>query len=293
MKRHLILISVLILLLSTALLLILLKKTVQSPPTKSNNPIRIVSLAPNVTEILYKLGLGEKIVAVSSDSDYPPQARSKTNVGTFWQPDTEAIIAARADLTVTLSFEQQKNIADRLEQMGYSTLTVKIETLNDLYSAIEKLGKATGKPMISKQLSNEIRQKIEAIKSKYANTKKQKVLWVIQPQPLRVAGRDTFINEIIEITNGINAVGPTVQQYPPISTEELIAADPDVIIQSGMGGDLDNERQIALEFWSKFPSLSAVKNSKIYVIQSDSVLRLGPRIIEGIDDAARCLHGHQ
>ena len=118
-------------------------KKMQTQTSPENPPSRIASLAPDVTEILFALGLDDKIVAVSSDSDFPPQAKDKIQLGSFWQPDVESVIASRPDLVVNLWFEQQKVMANRLEELGYNTLTLTITTMSELYEAVEQIGAAT------------------------------------------------------------------------------------------------------------------------------------------------------
>ena len=116
----------------------MLFRSIPNSTDSVDKPARIVSLAPNLTEILFALGLDEKIVAVSSNSDYPPQAANKSKVGTFWQPNTEAIIASRPDLVITLWFEQQKAVADSLNRLRFKVLTLKIEKIEELLTAIQK-----------------------------------------------------------------------------------------------------------------------------------------------------------
>jgi iron complex transport system substrate-binding protein len=258
----------------------------------SNKPARIISLAPNLTEILFALGLDEKIIAVSSDSDYPPDAANKNKVGTFWLPDTEAIIACKPDLVIIdLSAAQQKSVAESLKRLGYRVLALKMEKIEELSAAIQKIGTATGCKQRADQLVENISGQLSYLKSKYSSTNKPKVLWVIQTEPLRVAGRDTFINELIELLGGENAIGPTIQHYPQIGTEELLACNVEVIIQSAMGKtDIGRQQQQAEVFWSKWASLPAVKNNKIYVVNSDIVLRLGPRLPQGAETVGRCLY---
>ena len=256
-----------------------------------NNPNRIVSLAPSLTEILFALGLDDKIVGVTLDSDYPPAAQEKTKVGTFWQPDTEAVIAAKPDLVVTLQIEQQKSIADSLNRLGYQVLALKIEKIEELFTATQKIGIATGSEQRADELIEQIKGQLNYLKSKYSSTNKPKVLWVVQTEPLRVAGRNTFINEFIELLGGENAIGPTIQQYPPIGTEELLACNAEVIIQTSMGKtNIGRQQQQAEIFWRKWASLPAVKDNKIYVVDSDTVLRLGPRLPQGVEMVGHCLH---
>ena len=257
----------------------------------SKTPARIVSLAPNLTEILFALGLDEKIVAVSSDSDYPSDAAGKSKVGTFWQPSTEAIIASRPDLVITLWFEQQQAVADSLKRLGYQVLTLKIKKTEELLTAIREIGCAAGCEQHADELAENISSRLNLLKSKYSSTDKPKVLWVIQIEPLRVAGRNTFINELINLTGVENAIAPTIQQYPSIGTEEILTSGAEVIIQSAMDKNNIEQQQLAAEkFWGKFANLPAVKNNRIYVIEPDTTLRLGPRLPQGAETLARCLH---
>ena len=252
---------------------------------------RIVCLAPNLTEILFALGLEERIAAVSNDSDYPAQAATKKKTGTFWQPNTEAIIAAKPDLVITLSFEQQKNVADSLNRLGYKVLTLKIEKIEELSAAIMKIGTTTGCQKQAIQLVKKIQNQIDNLQSKLISTKKVKVLWAVQVEPLRVAAPNTFINQIIELAGGKNAIGPIIGQYPQIGTEELLSCGAEVIIQSAMGSrDIPAQQRTAQVFWSKWPNLPAVKNNRIYVVDSDTTLRLGPRLPQAIELIARCLY---
>lgn len=271
-------------------------RSAQSRPAgESNQQItRITSTAPNITEIIFALGLGEKIVGVTSDSTYPPLAAEKPKIGNFWQPDIEAIIAAKPDLVVTLGFPlypQQQNLADRLRRFGYNSLTVfHTERVSDLFNAIEKIGAATQRQQQANALAADIKQELECIEVLVAGKQKVRVLYVVQRNPLRVAGRDTFINEMIELAGGENAISPTIQKYPPISTEQLIACKTEVLIEPTMGQEKSELlEQSGLQYWSRFENVPAVKNKRIYVVADDAISQLGPRLAEGVETIARCL----
>lgn len=260
-------------------------------PAAIGKPQRIVSSAPNLTEILFELGLGESVVAVSSDSDYPAKAANKKKVGTFWHPNIETIISCKPDLVITLDFEQQKAVADSLTRLDYNILTLQIDKIEDLWTAIKKIGMATDCEQQADELVNNLKGKLNDLQGKTNSLNKTKVLWVIQNEPLRVAGRNTFINELIELAGGENAVGPTIQQYPSVSTEELITCQAQVIIQSAMEPDnIEKQQQTAEDYWSKYPNLPAVENNRIFVLYSDEVLRLGPRLPQGAAIISRFLH---
>lgn len=256
-----------------------------------NPPQRIVSLAPNITEILFELGLVDRIAAVSSDSDYPPQASEKTKVGSFWSPNTEAIIACKPDLVITEWFEQQDIVAKSLKRLNYKVLTLRLTNLDELSAAIEQIGKATFTQQQAQYLNDTIQSKLSRIKLKYSTAEKPSVLWVVEQEPLRVAGTNTFVSELITIAGGKNTIGQTVQQYPQISTEELLRCGAEVIIQSSMLKDVTEQQQKAAEkFWSRYSDLPAVKNNRIYVVESDNLLRLGPRITDGVEKIGKLIH---
>jgi iron complex transport system substrate-binding protein len=266
------------------------KRQGEKVATVSSEPGRIVSMAPNLTEILFALGLGEKIVGVATDSDYPPPATKKPKVGTFWNPNTEAVIALNPDLIIILDNERQRPFADSLDRAGCRVLTLELRKMEHLRAAIEVVGEATGRQLQAKELIDKITGKLDNLSGLVGAEAKVKVLWVVQSQPLRVAGRDTFINGIIELAGGENAIGPTVQEYPRIGAESLLACGADVIIEAAMGDNVEQQQRAAGVFWSKYPNLPAVKNNRIYIVKPDTVLRLGPRLPEGLEMIAGYLH---
>ena len=255
-----------------------------------SRPERIVSMAPNLTEILFALGLNDKIVGVAIGSDYPPAALNKPKMGSFWQPSIEAVIAAKPDVVITLGFRQQRDLARRLKRIGYNGLTVNIEKVSELFEAIGKIGKATGRGTQANELVRGIRDKLDNLSALLGAEKKITVLWVVQREPLRVAGRNTFVNEMIELAGGENAIGQTIHKYPPIGAEQVYACGADVIIEPAViEADPAGQQAGAVKYWSRFKNVPAVKNNRVYVIDGDIVSRLGPRLYEGVETIARCL----
>ncbi len=257
---------------------------------RTARPARIVSMAPNLTEILFALGLGPSIVGVTGDSDYPPAAADKPKVGSFWQPNIEAIVATRPDLVVTLGFEQQKNLAHRLRRMGCDSLILDIETIEDLFQGMLAVGAATGTDDRAREWVGDIQARIRGLRTTLGTGDAPKVLWVVQREPLRVAGRDTFPNELIELASGRNAIGATLHKYPPIGAEQVIASGIEVIIEPTMlEGDESKQREQAFQYWSRFRNVPAVANGRIYIVDGDLVSRLSPRLYQGVEIVARCL----
>ena len=212
-------------------------------------------------------------------------------VGTFWHPNIEAIISYKPDLIITLDFDQQKTVADSLSRLGYNVLTFKTDKIEDLWIAIKYIGSKADCKHQTNELVNNLKSRLNELQSKTDTLDKTRVLWVIQSEPLRVAGRNTFINELIELAGGENAISPTIQKYPPISTEELITCEAQVIIQSAMEPDnIEKQQQAAELYWSKYPNIPAVKKNRIFVLYSNEVLRLGPRLPQGVEIISRILH---
>jgi iron complex transport system substrate-binding protein len=265
-----------------------------APPTRADKTsageMRVVSLSPNLTEILFALGLDEEIVGVTRHCNYPSQANLKHTVGTFWQPNVEAIMAARPTKVIGETFEQQHQLTEQLERISCKTLAVRIERVSQLNDGIMKIGRAVDRCEQAEALVSRLTEAKEALVARYAGRTCPKVLWVIQRQPLRVAGTETFVNDMIELAGGVNAIGPTVNVYPPISAEEVIAAWPDVIIEPTDTPDaLESQACSATVFYAAFRTIPAVKNGHIYVLDGDLVSRLGPRLDQGLSEIARCL----
>jgi iron complex transport system substrate-binding protein len=252
---------------------------------------KIVSLSPNLTEIVFALGLDDKVVGVSSDSDWPAEAKTKSKMGTFWQPNTEAIIAAKPDLVVCETFLQHKEAAETLKRSGINVLSLHVESIEELYNAILNIGQAAGCKDKAEALAAKIKGGLDQIREKSSATKKIKTLWAVQTEPMRVVGVKTFVNEIIDIAGGQNVIAPTGDQYPSIGTETILTSGAEVIIQSAMGTeDIAKQQETADKFWSRFANVPAVKDKKVYVIEADTVLRLGPRLPGGAIAVAKLLH---
>jgi iron complex transport system substrate-binding protein len=266
-------------------------QTKMATDNPKNEPQRIVSLAPNITEILFELGLGDRVIAVSDDSDYPEQTKELKKIGAFFRPNTEAVIECQPDLVITLWFLEQRSVADSLKRLGYNVLTVELQRLEQLSAAIEEIGKATGTETAAEKLIEKIDAQLGHIEKKYDSPTRPRVLWVVQDEPVRVAGQKTFINELIELAGGQNAIGPTLMQYPQTGSENIFTSKAEVIIHSAMSkNDIIKEQRAAEEFWQKYPLLPAVKNKRIYVVDPDTTLRLGPRLPEGVELIAELLH---
>lgn len=255
------------------------KKTAPSPPQDADRQPaqpRIVSLAPNLTEILFALGVGNQLVGATEHCNWPPQAKSLPRVGSFWQPDAEAVLALRPTLVIGLKLPQQEPLAAALTPTGCRVLLLDdFEQFEQLFDGILAIGAAIHQPAQAAQLTDTLRCAVQQMRQRYQDLPKKRVLWVIQRQPLRVAGTKTFVNQMLQTVGAVNAIGDTMHIYPPISAEEMLAAAPDVIIEpANMPEDRAKQYQTAKAFYAAFAGVPAVANGRIYIVDGDLTCRL-------------------
>ena len=248
-------------------------------------PERIISLAPSITEILYDLGLEKNIAAVTDYCDQPPQAKAKPKIGGYANPSLESIVAGRPDLVIMTRETNPGHIRERLGDLGIRTYVFKAKQLSELPSAMRELGRFL-------DVSDRAEKKAKAMERKIArfarDAKKErkkhgvtKVLFVIQPEPLIVAGPGTIIDEALGILGLQNIAEKAAMMYPKYSVEEVIRLSPDIIFV-GTGHRVKDPSQGLLR---KLDSLDAVKKKRVYLV-SEALYRLGPRIVSGMDEIA-------
>lgn len=257
---------------------------------------RIISLSPNVTEILFALGLGEKIVGVTRFCNYPPEAKAKPQVGGYLDPSYEAILRLKPDVVILLpEFEQIKNF---LTELKINYLSVSNKTVSDILDSIEFLGNEFGVEQKAEKIAKEIRTKIERIKQKTENSIKPKVLIVIERtmgtgviEDVYIAGKNTFYDELIGMAGAINAYEDEKIAYPILSAEGIIHLNPDFIIdlvpqlnQTGLNSTMLKKD------WNCLNQVAAVKNRHVYIMRQDYAVIPGPRFIIFLEDLARIIH---
>jgi iron complex transport system substrate-binding protein len=226
-------------------------------------------------------------MGVTSQCNWPVEVSSRPKVGAFWYPNLEAIIAIRPDLVIGLEIPSHCLVAARLQRLGYRCLLLRMDRLEDLFAAIRGIGEAADCTVQAKGLCDELEGRI--MSHGEARPRRPRVLFVVQRRPLRVAGPGTFIHQAIELAGGANAVSVSPYRYPPISTEQVLVASPEVIIEPAGVEDvtcLAND-----PFWAMYWQVPAVACGRIYQVNQDLVSRLGPRIADGIAQIARCLDG--
>ncbi len=242
----------------------------------AHHPKRIISLAPNVTETLYALGMGPRIIAVSRQCDYPNAVRVKQRVGDMVNPSLEAIVSLTPDLVILTDDGNPRLIWERLRELQIPTHVFRPRRLQDLAPEIRRLGAVLEIPHEADRLARNIERELTHYGGIQNKGKKRTALFLIQMNPLIAAGPGTVIDDIFRLLALQNVAAQARVSYPTYSREDLMNFNPDVIF-AGHGISLD-----AIRSWKE---LAAVRHGYLFEI-SDTIFRMGPRITQGIREMA-------
>ncbi|NLW44418.1 MAG: cobalamin-binding protein [Syntrophomonadaceae bacterium] len=254
--------------------------------TIAKEPQRIVSLSPSNTEILYAIGLGSRMVGVTTYCNYPEAALECEKIGGFSDPNLEMIIALEPDLVVAESIHGQ--VIPSLEKAGITVLVVEPRRLADIAGAVEVIGRAAGTREEAHRLAGQIRDKIEQIRSRVAGVENHPLVYFeIWHQPPMTAGPGTLIDDLITVCGGINLAADAVTSYPEISEEVIFLRNPEVIVYPESHGDAAVNPMNRKGGWEK---LKAVQSGRVEPINPDIVSRAGPRVIEAMDALLSIIH---
>ncbi len=254
-------------------------------PVSAQGPQRIISLAPSLTEILFALGLGDRVVGVTNFCDHPPEALKKPKVGGMTNPSLEKIIRLRPDVVLLTTDGNHKEFEERLKKLGIKTYVFRAREISELPAELVKLGEALGAKERASVLAKRFKDAMDRFKKKFSKTKKQKALFIIWPEPLIVAGPGTAIDEAMELVGLINIAHDATARYPRYSLEEVLRRNPDIIF---IGKGHQDMREVSGRILKRLSSVNAVRNGRVYFV-SDALYRLGPRIIDGVEEIASYL----
>ena len=248
---------------------------------------RIVSLAPSITEMLFAIGLESKIAGVTSFCDYPEAAREKPGIGGYYDPNMEAILALEPDLVVATPDGYSKERVEKLGQSGISVYLVNPQKIDEVLDTMLVLGKVTGEEDAARQVVENLRARVQVVRAKVESIpveERPKVFYEIGHDPLITAGPGSFVDNLITDAGGINIADDAASDWPRYSVEAVIMKEPDVIITAPHVSSSENtETEVDMSIWQRYKTLPAVKNSRIYPVDPDILLRSGPRIVDGLE----------
>ena len=283
------------------LLIIIINFSVSNSLNAAGIPDRIISLAPNVTEILFAIGSGDRIVGVTSFCDNPPGAKRKPKVGGMSNPSLETVVALKPDIVILTTDGNQKEFDERLRSLKIKTYVFRVRRLSELPQGIKELGVAVGSKDKAEKLAEEIERATNNFKTRRQGPNplspapgrvgmggvavKQKVLFIIWPEPLIVAGPGTAIDDAITLLGCENVASGAKVRYPKYSIEAIIRQAPDLIF---IGKGHANMKEVSETLLRRMDSVPAVREGAVFFV-SDNLYRLGPRVVRGIEEMDECL----
>jgi iron complex transport system substrate-binding protein len=268
----------------------------QSASVGAANPARIVSTSPSITETLFALGLGDRVVGVSAYCRFPPEVLTLPKVGTFLKPDAERIAALRPDLVVV--HELSTGIDRRLTSLRIPFVVVDRGTLMSVFSSIRQIAKAAGEPSRGDSLVADLERRLQRVRGGDGRPR-PRVLFIIGRNPgtlsdLVAVGPGSYINDLIEIAGGRNVLAIQGQpEYPRISMETVLRLDPEVIVDTVDMGETETERRLRQpineRLWTAYGTLTAVKTRRLHAATTDALVVPGPRVVDAAEWVAALL----
>jgi len=258
---------------------------------------RIISTTPSATEILFAIGVGERVVGVTNYCHYPVQVLKLPKVGTYIQPDLERIASLKPDLVVI-----QKNpiqLDAQLRRLNLRTVEIAHDSVEMALASIETLGEATGMSANARKLSASLRQQLERIRAEAGKYPRRRIAFIVGRRPGAIegvvaVGKKNYLSELIEIAGGVNVFADSIAAYPSVTLEDLLARDPDVIVDMGemseTTGVTEARKQAVVQLWkAKMPGLKAVKQSRVYAVADDIYVVPSPRMVQAARNFAAML----
>jgi iron complex transport system substrate-binding protein len=238
---------------------------------------RIVSLAPHITEQLFAIGAGDRIVATTEFADYPPQAKKIPRVARAHSVDLERVAAAKPDLIVVWGSGFPPAIIDSLRRLRVPVFISEPGSLDSIASSMERLGVLTGS-RTAPQVAADFRARVASLRARYGQRTPVRVFYQIWAQPLMTLAGTHVINEAIRLCGGRNIFESLTAIAPQVSVESVVAADPQVIVTA----EPDARPSDALNLWRRFDAVSAVRNHRLVTLDANKINRDGPRIVDEI-----------
>jgi iron complex transport system substrate-binding protein len=246
------------------------------------NVERVVSLAPNLTEMVYAVGAGDRLVGVTTFCNYPPEAGSVAKVGDTQTPNIESIVALKPDIVLVSTDSQLEAFMNVLGDQKLPVYLTKAEKFEDIPDSIRRLGEVFGTEERASQVADEMLNREQALIEKLAKGKRPSVFVQISNEPLFTIGKTSFLTEVIERAGGTSLTRGIDSPYPKLSKETASLFQPEVIILSD-----SDDNQEPNEVFKNSP---AVRNGRVYRINADIISRPGPRIVDGLEQIAAALH---
>ena len=256
-------------------------------------PQRIISIIPALTEILFAIGAGPRVVAVGSFDDYPPEVKKLERVGALVDPNLERILALKPDLVTV--YGSQTDLQRQLERAGVPTFLYRHARLADVSATILELGKHVGQPQEAEALTKAIEQHLDRIQQRVAGRPRPRTLLVFGREALALrgvyaSGGFGFLHDMLTAAGGDNIFADVQRESVQATSELILARRPDVVIELRVGDTTPDQRQKEIEVWNRLSSVPAVQAKRVFFLTDARTVVPGPRVAEGTELIARALH---
>jgi iron complex transport system substrate-binding protein len=249
-------------------------------------PQRIVTLAPNLTEIVYAIGAGDRLVGNTTYCDYPPEARQVPKVGDTLQPSVERIIALRPQLILVSTASQLETFTKQLDEQQIAVYVTDPHDLEGVFRSIVGLGELLGQQEQAAKLVADLRARAAAVEEAVRPCQPVRVFYQVSAEPLYTAGHDSFVTDLIARAGGRSVTADVPGAWPRYSNEAALASQPEAIVMATADSMSAGNMDVAAAL-KKSP---AVLKGRVYGINGDYLSRPGPRLVQGLEELARALH---
>jgi iron complex transport system substrate-binding protein len=283
-------IAIFLLVFMVVMVLSILQKPV-ADADQGHDALRIISLAPNITEMLFLLGVQDSVIGRTDYCDYPPEAKNIESLGSLGVANIEKVLSLNADLLITPN-TPDKEIRKLLADAGIEVLVIQSSNVRGMLDHLSSIGQAVGKAEAATTIVADLRARLDVIAGRYAKidkAKRPRVFIEISNDPLITVGGPSFINDVVRCAGGVNVASQITEPYPYINPEMVIEWNPDVIIPCYMGDKSNVAAQMSRRIgWG---DIAAIRNGRVLVdFPNDLIMRGGPRLIDGIELLSRHLH---
>jgi iron complex transport system substrate-binding protein len=261
--------------------------------TLAKPPVRIVSLVPAVTEIIYALGAEDRLAGRTDYCEFPAAAKSKPSVGGMVNPSLETLVALKPDLVIATNEGNREETFQQVARLRIPVYLVHATRLSALLDMIARLGELTGREAAVGPLTDGLQQRVSAVRRAVAPFPRPRVLYVIWPEPLIVPGRASLLTELIDVAGGESVTGVQEQAYVRFSVEAAVALAPQVIVladHASANGGASSAGRPEPEKWRRFASVPAIRAGRLHSVDLSILHRYGPSVVDGLERLARIIH---
>jgi len=280
---------------AVAIVVAVLACTVESAPSQApaGTAARIVSLVPALTEMLFALGAGRQVVAVSSYDEFPPEVQSLPRVGALLDPDMERVLSLRPDLVIV--YGSQTGLQAQLARAGIRVYSYRHAGIQGILDTVQDLGAAIGRSADGHRLASDIRAQLDRLRARVQGRQKPRTLVVFERDPASLrgvfaSGGVGFLHDMLEVAGGVNVFADLQREAVQPSVETLLARAPEVVLEIRAAGLAPGGAADARDVWAALASIPAVRNGRIYVLRGAHLVVPGPRVVEATEAFARALH---